>query len=215
MSRTADFIKEVYAGKTIGRILFNWQVAEKLGKLTGKVVDLGGGGSASYYHFLPKNLNITRTNRAAGSDIDAAVDLNKPLPYASGSFDSALLFNVIYILEDPARSLAEIKRILRPGGTLYLASPFTANEMPEPHDYSRFTAEGLERLLKQAGFNDMKLARYGERATAAVGLLHPFFVFNTVRLLAFILALATDKLVPAKIRSEHPCPIGYFATAQK
>lgn len=46
------------------------------------------------------------------------VDAGQPLPFASHSFDSALALDLLVHLPDPARALAELRRVLRPAGTL-------------------------------------------------------------------------------------------------
>ena len=55
----------------------------------------------------------------------------------------------------------------------------------------------------------------GERATAATQLLHPFFLFNIVRMFVYPLALILDKLIPRSVTDAHPSPIGYFVRAIK
>ncbi|MBE0476543.1 MAG: methyltransferase domain-containing protein [Coriobacteriia bacterium] len=50
-------------------------------------------------------------------------DLRQPLPFAEGAFDRAVANNVLYALEDKAALLTEVRRVLRPGGTLVLSDP--------------------------------------------------------------------------------------------
>jgi SAM-dependent methyltransferase len=42
------------------------------------------------------------------------------LPFAEASFDAAMLVSMLHHVDDPARALAEAKRVLRPGGHLAL-----------------------------------------------------------------------------------------------
>lgn len=51
------------------------------------------------------------------------IDANKPLPFADGSFDLIWCSEVIEHLEDPERSLAELRRVTRPGGAIILTTP--------------------------------------------------------------------------------------------
>jgi SAM-dependent methyltransferase len=52
------------------------------------------------------------------------------LPFPDGSFDSAALLYVLYHLPDPALALAEVHRVLRPGGLVAVAAP-SRNDSPE------------------------------------------------------------------------------------
>lgn len=210
-----DFIKQVLQGKTIYRILFNKKVQAYCGTIEGRALDLAGGGKSSYYPYLSKRLSITRTNFYAGEGIDQVVDLEKPLPFTDESFDHIFLFNAIYIIKDPRMLLAEIKRVLKKGGTLYLSSPFVANEMPEPHDYVRFTHEGLSILFKEVGLQDFSIERFGERFTSMAYIAHLFFIISPIRLVGYSVANALDKVVPKKLKKNYPMPLGYFCIIKK
>src|SRR3989338_3432614 len=202
------------AGKTIGRGYFNDAVRVYAKDLSGRVLDLAGGVSPSYLPLLPAGIDLVRTDLVASPGVEA-VDINAPLPFPDSSFDSALLFNALYAVEEPDALAREIYRVLKKGGTWYLASPFVANEMPEPHDYVRYTAEGLERLIKKAGFSSIALERLGERASAAVQIKHPFYLFHFIRAFLFPLALIADSLIPASTLRAHPTPIAYMVFCTK
>jgi glycosyltransferase involved in cell wall biosynthesis/SAM-dependent methyltransferase len=50
-------------------------------------------------------------------------DANAAFPFAAAVFDRVLAFDVIEHLDDPAHLLAEIRRVLAPGGVLLLTAP--------------------------------------------------------------------------------------------
>src|SRR5262245_23140716 len=50
-------------------------------------------------------------------------DLNAELPYDDDAFDAVVCVNVLYAVAAPARTLAELRRILKPGGALIVSSP--------------------------------------------------------------------------------------------
>ena len=208
-----NFITQVYQGKTIRRIAFNSKLEDYCHEFKGVVLDLGGKSSEGLKRFLPKNVKLITTDLIGGDNVDA-VDLNQRLPYDNDSMDIVTMFFVLYILENRERTLREIYRVLKPGGKLYLTSPFISAEIPEPHDYCRLTYEGLDKAFRETGFSNITIERMGGRATSAVAIMHPYFVFNTVRLLVFPFSIFLDKLTRS-LDVRHPVPHTYFCIVTK
>jgi SAM-dependent methyltransferase len=75
------------------------------------------------------------------------------LPIDSSSFDYVILMNVLEHLPNPWDVLRELGRVLRMGGEIYIAVPFSGREHQTPYDFYRYTRYGLEYLLKSAGFS--------------------------------------------------------------
>jgi SAM-dependent methyltransferase len=71
------------------------------------------------------------------------------LPFADGSFDGALSLAVLEHVRDPFRAAAELARVVRPGGTMYVAVPFLQPYHGYPHHYYNMTLTGLENLFTQ------------------------------------------------------------------
>lgn len=85
-----------------------------------------------------------------------AGDANR-LPFPDASFGAAVSVDVIcHAGVEPARALAELHRVLRPGGTLVLNLPaydwLRSAHDARVHNARRFTRAGATRLLEQAGF---------------------------------------------------------------
>lgn len=74
------------------------------------------------------------------------------LPFADDSIDHALLLDVIEHLPEPDKSLAELYRVLKPGGSLTLQVPFLYPLHDEPLDFHRWTRHGLRRAAARHGF---------------------------------------------------------------
>jgi SAM-dependent methyltransferase len=63
-------------------------------------------------------------DRIAGTAADVLVDVDYlPYPFAAGSFDHVRAVHVIEHVADVIRSMEEWHRLLRTGGTLYIATP--------------------------------------------------------------------------------------------
>lgn len=211
-----DLIRETYKGKSIHRILMNWQIFEHCQNLSGAMIDMGAGKDPSYRNYWKISPSkFIRVDINGESKPDIIADLNKPLPLGDDSADAVFLFSVIYIIEKPEELIREIIRILKKGGKLYLYSPFIFNESREPNDYLRFTSQGLERLLRDGGFSDFEITPVGGRFTSALYLAEKIFLFKTLKLLLRMIALFLDRIYPKKLKELHPCPVGYFIKATK
>ena len=86
------------------------------------------------------------------------------LPFADGSFDAAVSADVLcHAAVEPARALAELRRVLRPGGRLVLNLPsyqwlLSAHDR-RVHNVRRFTRHGARGMVERAGFVAVR-ARY-------------------------------------------------------
>jgi SAM-dependent methyltransferase len=105
--------------------------------------------------------------RAMEKGLEVIPGTAEDLPLPDESFDFALMVTTICFVDDPARAFAEIRRILRPGGTVIVA--FVDRETPLGRLYlanrekSRFyapatffSADEVEGLLREAGFGECR-----------------------------------------------------------
>jgi len=109
-------------------------------------------------------------------DLLAAACDAEHLAFADGSFDAGLLGLGLFIFPDPGKALAELHRVLRPGGRIALSvwSPreevpliaraqdciarlLPAPKVPRPSVFRLGTAEALGPLLQAAGFSRIQL----------------------------------------------------------
>ncbi|MFG1609399.1 class I SAM-dependent methyltransferase [Actinoplanes sp. NPDC049265] len=77
------------------------------------------------------------------------------LPVAGGSVDLVTAFDVIEHIEDDYLALAEIRRVLRPGGTVLVTVPcdmrlWSAHDVASQH-FRRYDRDGLRRVVRKAG----------------------------------------------------------------
>jgi SAM-dependent methyltransferase len=86
--------------------------------------------------------------------LPSVVAVSQQLPFADGSFDAAWCLGVLCTTSDKAGALAELRRVLRPGGRLGLLVFVADRPLPPPlPEGNDFPSEAeLRRLLSGAGF---------------------------------------------------------------
>ena len=104
---------------------------------------------------------------ARSADIIASLDA---LPVEDASFDVVLCTQVLEHVAEPALVLAELRRVLRDGGELWLTVPFVGELHEEPHDHYRYTSYGLQGLCERAGFGEVRTWPLGGYFTAMAQL---------------------------------------------
>jgi ubiquinone/menaquinone biosynthesis C-methylase UbiE len=86
-----------------------------------------------------------------------------PLPFGDGEFDLVLCAETIEHVRDLQLLLSELRRVLRPGGTLAVTTPASRALMRPPHPLSphlRFlTRRSLRQLLGELAFEVRSLER--------------------------------------------------------
>jgi SAM-dependent methyltransferase len=95
------------------------------------------------------------------------------LPFADSSFDLVALFDTLEHIPDEQRALSEVRRVLAPGGTVFVSVPayqwLWSNNDVIAHHQRRYTAGRLRRALRSAGLQV-------KRATYFNALLLPLIV---------------------------------------
>jgi SAM-dependent methyltransferase len=110
-----------------------------------------------------KGLNIgsgSSCHSASVINLDLCVGLNvncvgnaEALPFADDLFALVMTQETLEHVDDPEKAMAEIYRVMRPGGLLYCQLPFVIGYHPGPTDLWRFTREGIRRLVERHGFD--------------------------------------------------------------
>lgn len=128
-----------------------WQSDERVSRVLAlapagaRVVDLGAGGR----RITPGTIAI---DFVADGNTNVVGDVQR-LPLADASVDLVYATGLLEHVVDERAVLAEIRRILRPGGLAHVEVPFLEQYHEDPIDVRRLTAPGLELALRTAGFD--------------------------------------------------------------
>jgi ubiquinone/menaquinone biosynthesis C-methylase UbiE len=93
------------------------------------------------------------------------------LPFDDGSFDCVICTEVLEHCPNPRQTIAEISRVLRRGGQVFLTTPFLRPLHEMPHDYFRYTPSGLRELATSAGLSVRSIRPRGEYFAVALAIL--------------------------------------------
>jgi SAM-dependent methyltransferase len=160
-------------------------------------VGCGDGGTSGTWlrdhgcRYLGVDVSATAVAQARSRGLDARlVDDAAELPFEDGSFSGILAVEVLEHLFEPARAAAEFKRVLKPGGLLFVSLPNVAYwrrrlellllgrfdplgddlsiEQPwrDPH-IRFFSPKTLERMLRRAGY-DVQVRGYAGAVLADI-----------------------------------------------
>ena len=95
------------------------------------------------------------------------------MPFDSGSFDSVFSIGVVHFWAEAAASLAEVRRVLRPGGLMLMAclAPREAPDFArEEFGFYLRDATEWESLCREAGFSDVNIQTIASEQITPDGL---------------------------------------------
>jgi len=123
--------------------------------LKGRLLDFGCG-SKPYKKLFDVKEYIGMDIEVSGhpvkhAEIDVYYD-GKTIPFLDNHFDSIFSSEVFEHLFNLEEILAELYRVIKPGGHMLITLPFVWDEHEIPFDFARYTSFGIEHLLKKSGF---------------------------------------------------------------
>jgi ubiquinone/menaquinone biosynthesis C-methylase UbiE len=98
------------------------------GGATGRVLEIGAGTGFNFPYYSPE-ASVVATEpdpemlrraepRAREHGIELGAGPAERLPFPDASFDTVVSTGVLCAVDDPVRALSEVRRVLRPGGTI-------------------------------------------------------------------------------------------------
>ena len=124
------------------------------------LLDVGGKGKPYACFFAGRAGHHYVLDVAPAHSVDVVGDA-RMMPFSDASMDIVLATQVLEHIPDPIAVIAEIRRVLKPGGTLLLSVPSIFPQHGSPGDYWRYMPQGLEWILRD--FHSVKVT--GEAGT--------------------------------------------------
>jgi SAM-dependent methyltransferase len=167
------------------------------------VVGSGSKGSGTEKLWSDSDIKITGTDIYYTSTVNYIADAHY-LPFKNESFDGVWIQAVLEHVADPVAVVAEIERVLKPGGAVYAETPFMQQVHEGGYDFSRYSVTGHRYLFK-----NFSLAKMGGNQGPAFVLAWSvkYLVWGLTRskqagiaacLPFFLLARALDPLIAEK-----------------
>lgn len=208
-----------------------------LHRLGGTVLDVGAGQSP-WRGWLPAGVQYQGIDVGHAAEFgmqphapDVVYYAGKTMPFASGSYHAVLCIEVLEHTPEPLALLQEMHRVMRAGAVLLLTVPWSARRHHIPHDFYRFTREGLNHLLHQAGFEVLEISERGNDVAVIANKLTVLSLRlllpqqKPLLLVTLPWALVCGLLAGVFIVAAHVCmafgwggkedPLGYFVHAKK
>jgi SAM-dependent methyltransferase len=190
---------------------------------SGRLLDCGCG-DVPYYGFyrdlVTETVCIDWTLSEHGhTHVDQEVDLNGPLPFDEGRFDTVLLADVLEHIAKPWTLMEEVERVLSPGGKAIVMVPFLYGLHEQPHDYYRYTEFAVRRLCEDASMELIEVEAYGGLPDVLIDLMSKGLAAHSTLNNAFLFGarwLANTRPVERwRTKTRQWFPLGYCAVAVK
>lgn len=185
--------------------------------LYGRVLDIGCGDKP--YHAYFKNvkkyvgIDFPDFSRSKGYGLPGRPDVYFPdtylathkLPFADNSFDHAVSFQVLEHHPEPEKLIAEMARIVKPGGQLIISAPFIWSIHEAPHDYYRFTHFALVRMFNKYECTVQYVQKQGSICSLIITLLTDYSIDLASK--NMLLRLAAYAAYPFLLIAAYACVI--------
>jgi SAM-dependent methyltransferase len=178
-------------------------IAPRIAELRGAVLDIGGGRDAPHDTSWMEMAWRVRVDISPAHHPHVLADALS-LPFRSSTIDAVVIVETLEHVPNPAQAIAEAYRVLKPGGIIVGSAPLTWPVHGDPHDYFRFTADGLRQLLSP--FTGSDVHPIGNHLSCAWAILASR---------SRVLRVLNPLMRQLGTRGDDRCPEGYVFTARK
>lgn len=179
LSKTSNTLCPFILGKHPNNTIcsFNYHNVSHINKFLSEVqnsleaeiclVDVGAGKSPYYSFFSSKVSEYIAVDMEASlpkvesRNIRQVAGFAEEIPLENSIADVVLSNQVLEHVNDPVKTVSEIYRLLKPNGKFIGSVPHISSVHLEPYDYRRYTDFGVEQLLKDAGFTNIRIDQSG------------------------------------------------------
>jgi SAM-dependent methyltransferase len=130
----------------------------------GTIVDIGCGNcpfehlvDTSKAHYI--GVDVEDANKWDYQNAKIITYDGQHLPFATGSIDHFICTEVLEHVADPHELIADMHRVLKPGGVGIITIPWSARFHYKPYDYHRYTPSTLQQLF--ARFSQIDIQHRG------------------------------------------------------
>lgn len=130
----------------LARVIHDQSVIPQLARLSGRALELGAG-RHDYSTFAPLCSEYIRSDfKPPKGDPRIAIDATA-IAFPDASFDAVVCMSTLEHIQAYDKVLAEVWRVLKPGGRFLLCVPWVFPWHGAPDDYHRFSATALRSML--------------------------------------------------------------------
>jgi len=148
-----------------------------------------------------------------GENIDFVSPLHE-IPTADAFFDTVICNAVLEHVANPEEVMDEFRRVIVPGGILYLTIPFMQPEHRDPTDYQRYTIDGIKLLCERHGFRVLEAHGVHSVYTTLAWIFHEWL--EPVRGWRGVAMRAIAyRWVMSQIRADNPRRVETLASAHR
>jgi len=143
---------------------------------------------------------VVNLDIAPFQNVDIVADV-QDLPFKDNSIDMIIAESLLEHVEDAPKAIAEIQRVLKPGGYVWVKIPFMYPFHDSPNDFYRWTHEGIKKAFDKCRPVSVGVFS-GPMTTFLATLAHwlaLLFSFGSKRLHPFLVSGFMAILSPLKI----------------